>query len=59
MILGVEEFWRVSGMTGFDRSRGLYFGLVGMVWALASAVGPVLGGLFTVCIISPNCFGVC
>ncbi|ROT39619.1 hypothetical protein SODALDRAFT_273988 [Sodiomyces alkalinus F11] len=29
------------------RQRGVYFGLVGMVWAVASAIGPVLGGVFT------------
>jgi predicted MFS family arabinose efflux permease len=29
------------------RNRGKYFGMVGMVWALASAVGPLLGGVFT------------
>ncbi|KAF7544284.1 hypothetical protein G7046_g9816 [Stylonectria norvegica] len=29
------------------RNRGQYFGILGMVWALASAVGPVLGGVFT------------
>lgn len=29
------------------RNRGKYFGIIGMVWALASAVGPVLGGVFT------------
>ncbi|KAK0383924.1 hypothetical protein NLU13_8015 [Sarocladium strictum] len=29
------------------RNRGLYFGIFGMIWALASAIGPVLGGLFT------------
>ena len=29
------------------RSRGTYFGIIGMVWALASALGPVLGGVFT------------
>ncbi|KAK0630238.1 major facilitator superfamily domain-containing protein [Bombardia bombarda] len=29
------------------RRRGVYFGVMGMVWALASAVGPVLGGVFT------------
>ena len=29
------------------RNRGTYFGIVGMVWAFASAVGPILGGVFT------------
>ncbi|KAH6663200.1 MFS multidrug transporter-like protein [Halenospora varia] len=29
------------------RNRGKYFGMVGMVWAVASAVGPILGGVFT------------
>ncbi|KAF1999510.1 hypothetical protein P154DRAFT_523302 [Amniculicola lignicola CBS 123094] len=29
------------------RERGVYFGLVGGVWALASTLGPVAGGLFT------------
>ncbi|KAL2263331.1 hypothetical protein VTK26DRAFT_7211 [Humicola hyalothermophila] len=29
------------------RKRGVYFGIMGMVWAIASAVGPVLGGVFT------------
>lgn len=29
------------------RNRGKYFGIVGMVWALACAVGPILGGIFT------------
>jgi hypothetical protein len=29
------------------RDRGLYFGLISVVWALASGVGPVLGGAFT------------
>jgi len=29
------------------RTRGVYYGLMGLVWALASAVGPVLGGVFT------------
>jgi hypothetical protein len=29
------------------RKRGQYFGIIGMVWAFASAVGPSLGGVFT------------
>lgn len=29
------------------RKRGMYFGILGGVWAIASAVGPVLGGVFT------------
>lgn len=29
------------------RRRGVYYGFVGMVWAVASAIGPVLGGVFT------------
>ncbi|RYP83376.1 hypothetical protein DL770_005396 [Monosporascus sp. CRB-9-2] len=29
------------------RRRGIYYGLMGMVWAFASAIGPILGGVFT------------
>ena len=29
------------------RKRGAYFGMVGMVWAFASAIGPIMGGVFT------------
>ncbi|KAI9751451.1 MAG: hypothetical protein M4579_006061 [Chaenotheca gracillima] len=29
------------------RKRATYFGIVGMVWAFASGIGPILGGLFT------------
>lgn len=29
------------------RKRGIYFGIMGMVWAVASALGPILGGVFT------------
>ncbi|KAL9054943.1 MAG: hypothetical protein Q9206_003339 [Seirophora lacunosa] len=29
------------------RDRGKYFGMIGGVWGLASALGPVLGGVFT------------
>ncbi|KAK4084145.1 hypothetical protein PCL_06138 [Purpureocillium lilacinum] len=29
------------------RDRGLYYGLTSVVWAIASGVGPVMGGVFT------------
>lgn len=29
------------------RKRGMYYAFFGMVWAVASAIGPVLGGVFT------------
>ncbi|KAK4167236.1 putative transporter [Cladorrhinum sp. PSN259] len=29
------------------RKRGVYFGVMGIVWAIAGAIGPVLGGVFT------------
>ncbi|KAK3181260.1 hypothetical protein K4F52_007403 [Lecanicillium sp. MT-2017a] len=29
------------------RNRGMYFGIFGMIWAFASAIGPILGGVFT------------
>lgn len=29
------------------RQRGQYYGIFGGVWALASAIGPILGGVFT------------
>ncbi|EHK40291.1 hypothetical protein TRIATDRAFT_302688 [Trichoderma atroviride IMI 206040] len=29
------------------RKRGMYFGIFGMIWALASSIGPILGGVFT------------
>ena len=28
------------------RSRGAYYGIIGGVWALAGAIGPVMGGAF-------------
>ncbi|KAK5651526.1 hypothetical protein OQA88_11980 [Cercophora sp. LCS_1] len=29
------------------RKRGVYFGVMGIVWAFAGGIGPVLGGVFT------------
>jgi MFS family permease len=30
-----------------QRDRGFYYGLTSVVWALASGIGPVMGGVFT------------
>jgi MFS family permease len=30
-----------------QRDRGLYYGMTSIIWAVASGIGPVLGGAFT------------
>ncbi|KAI1858535.1 uncharacterized protein JN550_012582 [Neoarthrinium moseri] len=40
------------------RSRGVYYGVLGMVWAVSSAIGPVLGGAFTTNVTWRWCFYV-
>ena len=37
------------------RERGKYLGIVGGVWALASAVGPLVGGVFSEKVWTPKC----
>ncbi|KAH8195519.1 hypothetical protein TruAng_010304 [Truncatella angustata] len=40
------------------RNRGVYYGIIGMVWALSSAIGPVIGGAFTTKVTWRWCFYV-
>ena len=47
MYTDAEGFGRIEANFFPLRNRGIYFGIIGMVWAIASAVGPILGGVFT------------
>lgn len=40
------------------RRRGVYFGVMGMVWAVAGGVGPIIGGVFTTKVTWRWCFYV-
>ncbi|KAF4555917.1 Efflux pump dotC-like protein [Elsinoe fawcettii] len=40
------------------RNRGAYYGVIGMVWAFASAIGPIIGGAFTQNVTWRWCFWV-
>lgn len=42
----IRRVWRPQGLLTATRDRSFYLGLVGAVWAVASALGPVLGGIF-------------
>jgi MFS family permease len=38
------------------RERPMYYGLFGMTWAIAGALGPIIGGAFTTSVTWRWCF---
>jgi EmrB/QacA subfamily drug resistance transporter len=51
-------FDNMKGCLHGCRERGAYYGLLGMVWAVANTLGPFLGGLFTTKLTWRWCFWV-
>jgi MFS family permease len=42
-----ETYGSIDNLSNFNRARGTYYGWVGGTWAVAGALGPILGGVFS------------